>query len=460
MKAVYRNALRYCVAASFLLVAMAAAATPLDDYVAAPDPAFTYDDTPARVEENPGYKASVYHMVSQNWLDKTKVDRTAWEHWVGITEPAEMEHTKALLFINGGSNRGTEPPDLDSPLNQVAVMTKSMVVNVGQIPNQPIKFADEQMDKYKEKGRVEDAQIAYCWDKFLRDGDPLWLSRLPMTKAVVRAMDMVQAKYPQIDGFFVAGGSKRGWTTWTVAAVDKRVIGIAPAVIDVLNVAKSMQNHHDAYGFWAPSVGNYEEMDVLSRIHTPEFRALEAIVDPYSYLDRLTMPKYVLNSAGDQFFCPDSSKFYFDDLQGEKYLRYTPNTDHGLNAEAYFCLASFYHAVMTGTPRPEFSWKKEADGTLVVHSKTPVEKAVLWQAHNPKARDFRLEEIGEAYTSSPLEESEPGVFRARPESPATGYTAFLIELHYPNPNFAVPFRFSTGVSIIPDTLPFAKTESK
>ena len=60
-----------------------------------------------------------------------------------------------------------------------------------------------------------------------------------MTKAVVRAMDTVEAFMMseaggklKVNEFVVAGGSKRGWTTWMTAAVDKRVIAIAPLVID------------------------------------------------------------------------------------------------------------------------------------------------------------------------------------------------------------------------------------
>ena len=52
-----------------------------------------------------------------------------------------------------------------------------------------------------------------------------------MTKAVVRAMDTVEAFMMseaggklKVNEFVVAGGSKRGWTTWMTAAVDKRVI--------------------------------------------------------------------------------------------------------------------------------------------------------------------------------------------------------------------------------------------
>jgi PhoPQ-activated pathogenicity-related protein len=237
--------------------------------------------------------------------------------------------------------------------------------------------------------------------------------------------------------------------------VDKRVVAIAPAVIDVLNVTKSLDSHHASYGFWAPAVGDYNAMDVISRIHTPEFDELRKIVDPYSYIDRLTMPKYILNSAGDQFFPADSWKFYYDDLKGEKYLRYMANTDHGLNAEAYFNMASFYHAIRTNTPRPEFAWSIAADGSLEVRCETPPTKVLLWQATNPEGRDFRLERIGRAYTSSPVAESAPGVYRADVKAPEKGWTAFFLEMEFPNPNFKFPFKFTTGVSIVPDVYPAA-----
>ena len=43
------------------------------------------------------------------------------------------------------------------------------------------------------------------------------------------------------------------------------------------------------------------------------------------------MPKLLVNAAGDQFFIPTSSQFYFDELPGEKYLRYVPNADHNVS---------------------------------------------------------------------------------------------------------------------------------
>lgn len=444
---------RLLVLAAFLLCCSASTATPLDDYVAAPDPAFTY--TLANQSEKADCATYAYRMASQTWLDASKVDRPLWEHTVLVSVPKEIAYTKAMMFIGGGDNRkGDDKPSADNgTMEKIAVLTKSIVVEIKQIPNQPLRFPDEHDDRYKEKGRVEDTMITYGWDKFLKSGDPLWLARLPMTKAVVRAMDLVQKEHPKTDGFFVAGGSKRGWTTWTVAAVDKRVIGIAPAVIDVLNLAPSMQNHKDSYGFWAPSLNDYVDMDIVTRIHTPEFRKLMDIVDPYSYRDRLTMPKYILNSAGDQFFPTDSWKFYFDGLKEEKYLCYFPNTDHGLNEGAYFRLATFYQALLAGTPRPKFTWAKNADGSLTVKCGDKPSKVQLWKAHNPEARDFRLETLGAKYESTPMPLTDSGEYTANVTPEEKGWTAFFIELEFPNAGFPLPFVFTTGTSILPDTYP-------
>ena len=438
--------------AVLLLACSIAPATPLDDYVAKPDPAFTYELV--NQAEKDGVTTYAYHMVSQTWLDASKVDRPLWEHTVLVCVPKAVRYDKAMMFIGGGDNReGDKPEAKNDPFDKVALLTGSIVAQVKQIPNQPLKFPDEQDPQYVEKGRKEDAMITYGWDKYLKGGDPIWLARLPMTKAVVRAMDLVQKEHADIKGFFVAGGSKRGWTTWTVAAVDKRVVGIGPAVIDVLNFVPSLDNHHDSYGFWAPAVKDYVDMKIVDRVHSPEMKNLLAVVDPYTYRDRLTMPKYILNGAGDQFFPADSWKFYFDGLKDEKYLCYFPNCDHGLNADAYFRLASFYHALLADTPRPKFSWSKAADGSLSVRCETKPTKVVLWKAVNPDARDFRLETLGPKYESTDVALNDSGVYTADVNAPEKGWTAFFLEMTFPNGDFPLPLVFTTGVSILPDTYP-------
>jgi PhoPQ-activated pathogenicity-related protein len=284
-----------------------------------------------------------------------------------------------------------------------------------------------------------------------------------MVKSAVRAMDAVQAFLKSDEGgaidiqkFVVAGGSKRGWTTWMTAAVDPRVTAIVPIVIDVLNVKPSMDHHYGAYGFWAPAVGDYVEHKIVDWADTPQYDALLRIEDPYAYRHRFTMPKFIVNAAGDQFFLPDSSQFYFDDLPGEKYLRYVPNTDHSLkDSDAVQSIQAFYYSVLTGQSRPTFSWDFPNPESIRVESSTQPQAVRLWKATNPAARDFRLETLGPAYTSIELETRGEGNFQATVNAPEQGWTAFFIELTFPSGG-PFPFKFTTPVRIVPDTLPYTR----
>jgi PhoPQ-activated pathogenicity-related protein len=191
---------------------------------------------------------------------------------------------------------------------------------------------------------------------------------------------------------------------------------------------------------------------------TPQYTALLKIVDPYYYRDRLTMPKFVINSSGDQYFPPDSSKFYFDALKGVKYLRYVPNTKHNLQGgDAQQSILAFYEAILKGSHLPQYSWKVQPDGSIRIETKDKPREVNLWQATNPKARDFRLDKIGKAYQKSKLEDEGNGVYVARVKTPPEGWTAFFAELVFDSGE-KVPYKFSTQVHILPDKLPHSIEE--
>ena len=427
--------------------------TALDRYVSAPDTNYSFH----LVKSLPGKGQTTFilEMTSQAWLTTNEVDRPVWKHWMILVRPEEVTSSKSLLVISGGSNDGKQPQSADARLAEIALRTKSIVTELRMVPNQPLVFSGET------QGRYEDALIACSWDKFLRTGDEKWPARLPMTKAAIRAMDTVtafcagpEAGQLKIDRFVVAGGSKRGWTTWTTAAVDKRVVAIVPIVIDLLNIEPSMLHHYAAYGFWAPSIEDYTRLRIMDWTGTPEYRALMKIEEPYEYRTRLTMPKFLINASGDQFFLPDSSQFYFKDLPGVKYLRYVPNADHSLKgSDAYETLLACYNAVLYQQPLPQFSWTHAKDGSLRVRATDTPSAVKLWQATDPQARDFRVETFGPKWESTVLQAQGRGIYVAKLPAPSKGWTAFFIELTFPSGS-PVPFKFTTQVSVVPDVLPY------
>jgi PhoPQ-activated pathogenicity-related protein len=431
--------------------------TALDRYVYTDDPHYGYQLV--KTFKSDQSNVHVLEMTSQKWLTEAEVDRPIWKHWMIVVVPPKVVSDSSLLLIGGGSNKSGAPNEADERLVQVAQATGSVVTELKMVPNQPLVFAGDGEE------RVEDAMIAYTWDKYLRTGDEKWPARLPMTKAAVRAMDTVSDFCASEAGgrldvkqFVVAGGSKRGWTTWTTGAVDRRVRAIFPIVIDMLNVIPSFKHHFSAYGFYAPAVGNYESMGIMEWQDSPEYKNLMKIVEPYEYRDRLTeMPKFIINACGDQFFLPDSWRFYFDELEGPKNLRYVPNGEHSLReTDAWETLMAGYFSVIHGVTIPEIAWGSPSPGHLIASAKGMRPKAVkVWVADNPDARDFRVDTIGRSWKAKEVKASDATglTYEVKVEGPEKGWRAFVLEFTFKDDKVPLPLKTTTGVYVIPDTLP-------
>ncbi|MGI9430469.1 MAG: PhoPQ-activated protein PqaA family protein [Bythopirellula sp.] len=406
--------------------------------------------------EHPEFKCHVIKMTSQQWLTTKDVDQPVWRHWMTVTTPVNMRYSTAVLIVDGGRNGNDAPQSPSKEAQLVAAQTGTVVVELGQVPNQPLVFNGDGQP------RVEDDLLAYASTKFMDTGDTEWIARLPMVKSVVKAMDTAQEVVKEktqgasaIDKFIIVGASKRGWTTWLVGSADPRVAAVVPVVIDCLNTPKSMEHHFAAYGFWAPAVGDYERHGILDRLKSPEQHRLLSIDDPYNHRHRITMPKYVINSAGDQYFLPDSSQFYFDELVGEKHLRYIPNTDHSLDgSDVVDSLVAFCRTVLQGQSRPKYSWSFGADGSIDIECGTLPLEVRMWQANNPTARDFRLQTIGPTYQSTKLKAISQGRYMAARPEEKQGWTAYFVEMDFPSDD-GPPLKFTSGVRVTPDLLPHA-----
>ena len=450
---------RYTPWLAALLIGLAgastAAETALDRYVAKPDPNYTYHQYSA--SNRAGYNAYFLSMTSQQWRSAAEVDRPIWQHEIIVVIPQlSLDSTDtAILLIDGGDNIGAPIDSVDQNIGLVSIASGAVLAVVRQVPNQPLYFTDD-----PGRGRQEDEILGYSLDKALDTGDEEWAVHLAMTKAAVRAMDAVQdfaaGRGKTIKKFLVMGGSKRGWTTWLTAAVDKRVKAIVPASIDMLNLGQQFVHHWEAYGFYAPALRDYVEFDLPCRMQTPQGKALLRVVDPYAYRDRYTMPKLILNATGDQFFVTDSSRFYYGDLPGPKWLRYTPNTDHKQSEDTIVKALSWIDDVLDNKASPQITWTKEGEDTLRVIPTNRPKEVRLWQATNPNARDFRLENVGPIWTSEVLAPQSDGSYVGRVQQPASGWKGFFIEVTFPTAGEIEPDQiYSTGVQIIPDILPFA-----
>lgn len=440
----------------------------LKNYVAADDGAYGW--TKQSEFNVPGATIYVLDLKSQKWRNAADftADETLWQHWVSVIVPSQVTKSTALLLIDGG-DKDKSPPTVanfnDSDVRaivQAAVATNSIAVHVPMIPREPVWFADDPTTE-----REEDAIIAYTFDKFLNNPDPNsdWPLLLPMVKSAVKAMDAAQEFLPtvagrnlEVDDFVVTGASKRGWTTWLTAAVDDRVRGIMPMVFDALNLGAQMEHHYGVYNFFSQAIADYNDSHIFDRILTPQGQMLGKVVDPYSYLNngRFDIPKLIVNSAGDEFFVSDSSQYYFDDLPGENnYLLYLPNTGHGLdisaglNSKTAAALTTFYEAILNNRELPKFSWSVLDDGTLRVETEDTPLAVTMWQATNQFERDFRNAYTGLPWSSSTLFSSEPGVYYANVPMPATGATAYFVELTFPSP-LRFPYRFTTQIVVSTD----------
>ena len=406
--------------------------TALDTYVAKPDA--TYQYSLESTLSGDGFTTYVIDMTSQTWRSSEEVDKPIWKHWVQIVVPDGATSETAILHIGGGSSSGAPGTTAESVL-QLALSTNQITVSVPTVPNMPLLFAGES------NPRQGDGIIAYSFDKYLDGGDDQWPLLLPMVKSAVRAMDTAQeflqtTEDYSVSEFYVTGGSKRGWTTWLTAAADPRVSAIVPVVFDYLNANASVNLHEHVYsdvedgviGGYAEAVFDYYQMGVFARMGSPRSDLLLEIVDPYSYRDRLTMPKFAINSSGDQFM-PMASRYYIQDMLGPTYVRYMPNTGHGLSKLEG---AGFFSVLEANGELPQFSWQFEgvqenAIRLNVVDNPVSIKK---WQATNTENLDFRIDYFGANWTSTIVEPEASGEYLETVEVPASGGTAFFLELEY------------------------------
>mgnify|MGYP003333831396 FL=1 len=412
----------------------AQAAEALLDYVRKPDTSFAW--TRAEQREVDGFSATRLDLTSQSWRGHV------WQHQVLVVRPPQVRNPDiAFLFITGDG----DVSKLFNLMKTLAERAGAVAAAVNKVPNQPLY-----------DGRKEDALIAYTFDQFLKTGDREWPLLFPMTKSAVRAMDAVQAFCGEGGGakparFVVAGASKRGWTTWLTAAADARVAGIAPMVIDMLNMKAQTRWAEQVYGRQSEKIGDYTNLNLIERMDDPRMVELRSWVDPYSYRARYTLPKLLLLGTNDPYWTVDSLRHYWGDLPEPKLVFQTPNAGHDLAGgnDATQTMAAFFQMIADHEELPKVTWTRSAkEGAALEMSVTPAAKTFrLWTADSPD-RDLRNDRW-----SSVEVPSNPGrKASATIERPAQGYRAYLMEAEFATKT-GHTFKLSTEARVLPDSSP-------
>ncbi len=385
----------------------------LKEYLSKPEPAYKWEKI--GVKEIGGAKVYELHLVSQTWQGMN------WEHKLELFIPEKVKNPNFCALLNTGGNGGQRDTLLGVTFANESGQPFAILYG---IPKQPLYG-----------GLTEDALIVYTWKKYVETGDESWPLHFPMAKACLKAMDALQAFTKQegiseLNQFMITGASKRGWTTWLAgASKDPRIKGIAPMVIDVLNVPAQTKHQVESYGKLSEQVGDYSAGGIDQLLASPKGKRLMELEDPYSYRDILTLPKLILLGTNDRYWSQDSLNIYWDDLKGPKWVIYVPNSGHGLEdrGRVVATLSAFIRMLAGGAAWPKMDWKWTAtgnDATINFNSNIPAKSFNHFMVDAPTL-DFR----DSKWTSFPIDKavSKLGVTT---QAPATGNRASFVEAVY------------------------------
>ncbi len=362
--------------------------TALATYIAAPDTSTKWELVrKVTIDESDVWQLT---LTSQTWQG------IPWTHDLLVIRPKAAPRTDQMLLINsGGSFNPMKPEGLMLGATLAQSINSPVAVLLG-IPRQPL-FG----------GKREDDLIAETFIKYLETGDESWPLLFPMVKSLVKAMDALQEftgkEWEQrTEKFIVNGASKRGWTAWLTAAADPRVSAIAPMVIDMLNLTAQLPHQEESFGKISDQIRPYTKRGLIPIKDTAREKKLWAMVDPFTYREKYTMPKLIVLGNNDPYWTTDALNLYWDEIPGPKYISYTPNAGHNLTEtsedgkrnpmRAINNVSAFVRLQLQGKLPPEISWKHsdtpEGELQLDVTAATQPEKARLWYATAP-TKDFR-----------------------------------------------------------------------
>lgn len=408
----------------------------LQDYVQAPDPAYSWSDTGRRLHGQSlgqNWTGAVLSLISLAWQPAPGAPLQEWSHSLVVLRPDGSPASSAgwgVMYVAMGFFGGEVPheyaftqspeqlketePDLVFAA-ELAILTQLPVAVLYDVPAEGLAYSNKTNDI-----RIEDSEVASGWARYagIPPGgklQPQYLVELPMVKAATRALDTVQAFLPmedpalQVEHFVMVGSSKRGNLLWNLAPIESRVGAIVP-VARTLNMDRFLRYIPECWGGFPSAGWDYWYHHIFSNvIGTQEATDIWNIIDGFAYLSKYKgLPKFVIGASSDEFFMPDYTRLFWDVLPEPKLNLMVPNSGHIVTGADFMpfvpTISAFINSVVLSYSPPELTWTVDPGTgaiTAKVSGQSPApSKVELWKAVTctGQRRDFRKHNLdtGEA----------------------------------------------------------------
>ncbi|CAI5935565.1 unnamed protein product, partial [Closterium sp. NIES-64] len=229
------------------------------------------------------------------------------------------------------------------------------------------------------------AAAAHCFARMVSAS----LIPLPMATSIICALHATHLAarellpHVPVEGFVAIGVSKRAGMSYFAAALDKRVVAFITYGYDLLNLVPNLQHMHDSLGGWPILLKFNSEYNISQRLHSNQYRKAAEVIDPYTLIDRMDMPKLLISASNDEFFLIDDSYYFMKDMPQPTQLKIVPNLYHMVIQNsfwAYDASISFFSTILEvdsscaslpASSRPSLTWTRPNTSSSSSSSSSP-----------------------------------------------------------------------------------------
>ena len=283
--------------------------------------------------------------------------------------------------------------------------------------------------------------IFYSIQQYEKTGDLTWVPFPQATKALVRAMDVLETVSEKELGqrfkrFILTGCSKMGMASYLTAVYDARVTGIIPVGGDLF-----LNNDHSIASM--ALAGAMKSSGYPMDWSSERMRKMRVMADPLTYRQKLTASVLSVIGTKDSMYALDAANYYWNDLPAQKYHLYLDNSTHGseeyLNPKATRTRHAFTRALALGKDLPKIESKVQVENIrirLQATSSIPATSACLWSLG-----------AQQQWSSKPLVSTDNGrTFTGDTDKAQRGQSAVYAELEFELDGLV--YSLTTGIEVI------------